>query len=309
MGRMVKREQKRSSKWKKYALVIMGVLILGIGAYVYSIYADIKNTIDGNVHETVTSIDNNVTKQKIDNKKPLNILLLGVDERENDKGRSDTMIVMTLDPNNDRMQMVSIPRDTRTDIVGHGTVDKINHAYAFGGSDMAVDTVENFLDIELDYYVKVNMEGFQQVVDAVGGVTVENNLAFKSGNFDFPQGKLELDGREALAYVRMRKEDPQGDLGRNERQRQVIEGIIQKGASFSGVNKVSEVLDVLGKNVSTNMEFAHMATLMTDYRTARNNTSTYQIQGEGSFIGDIWYLIVSENEVQKVHELITSFKS
>ncbi|SDK21424.1 LCP family protein [Sediminibacillus albus] len=304
-----KRRQRRKSNWKKVSLLILGIVIVGIGGFLFSIYSDIKNTVNDDLYEKVNSIDDEVTQQKINNQTPLNILLLGVDEREYDKGRSDTMIVMTLDPNNERMQMISIPRDTRTDIIGHGTVDKINHSYAFGGSDMAVDTVENFLDIELDYYIKVNMEGLQQLVNAVDGVTVNNKLAFKNGRFTFPEGELELNGREALAFVRMRKDDPKGDAGRNERQRQVIEGLIQKGASFSGVNRISDVMGVLGENVNTNMAFADMKRLMTDYRGARKNTHTYQVQGEGDFIGDIWYLIVAEQEVKKVHEMIKGYHS
>ncbi|WP_226035117.1 LCP family glycopolymer transferase [Aquibacillus saliphilus] len=302
-----KKKEKKKKSWWKITLLIVAFFILGGGAYLYSIYHNVKSTVDNDVHESVTSIDNDLTKEKADRKEPLNILLLGVDERENDKGRSDTMIVMTLDPQNDRMQMVSIPRDTRTEIIGHGTVDKINHSYAFGGSNMSVDTVENFLDIEIDYFARVNMEGLQQLVDAVDGVTVNNNLAFTNGSFEFPKGELELDGREALAFVRMRKEDPQGDIGRNERQRQVIEGVISRGASFSGVSKINEIMNVLGDNVSTNMDFSDMSTLVTDYRGARENTDTYQLNGDGAYIGGIWYLIVPDEEVQKAHEMIIDF--
>ncbi|SIS45340.1 transcriptional attenuator, LytR family [Salimicrobium flavidum] len=290
-------------------LLIVGILFLGICTFLYSLYADVKDTVNEDVHQTVTSIDDEATQKKLSNKEPLNILLLGVDERKDDFGRSDTMIVMTLDPAEERMQMVSIPRDTRTDIIGNGTVDKINHSYAFGGSDMAVDTVENFLDIELDYYATINMEGLEQVVDAVDGVKINNDLAFKNGEFDFPEGELELNGREALAYVRMRKDDPEGDIGRNERQRQVIEGIIEKGASFSGINKVRDIMDALGENVNTNMDFAQMRTLMSDYRGARKNMHTYQMEGEGKFIDDIWYLLVSEEEIEKVHDMINSYNS
>lgn len=88
------------------------------------------------------------------------------------------MIVLTVNPNDKSMQMVSIPRDTRTEIIGKGFDDKINHAYAFGGPEMSIATVENFLDIPIDYFVQVNMESFKDIVDAVGGVTVNNKLEF-----------------------------------------------------------------------------------------------------------------------------------
>ncbi|GGM24507.1 transcriptional regulator LytR [Paraliobacillus quinghaiensis] len=306
MGRIEKRKKNR---WWKITLLVVGLVVLVGGLYAYSVYSDVKHTVNEDLHESVTSIDNKVTKEKVEEKEPLNVLLLGVDERQGDVGRSDTMIVMTLDPDNDRMQMVSIPRDTRTEIIGRGTVEKINHSYAYGGSNMAVDTVENFLDIELDYFVRVNMEGLKQLVDAVDGITVNNNLAFKNGGHQFDEGELELNGEEALAFVRMRKQDPKGDIGRNERQRQVIEGVINKGASFGGVSKINDILEVLGNNVSTNMDFSDMRSLVTDYSSARKNTETYQITGNGKFIGDLWYLIVPEEEVEKAHEMITNFPS
>ncbi|GGF18574.1 transcriptional regulator LytR [Halobacillus andaensis] len=288
-------------------MVILALFIAGGGTWLYYVYHNVKSTVDQDVHESVDSIDNDITKGKVKDQEPLNILLLGVDERANDRGRSDTMIILTLDPNNERMQMVSIPRDTRTEIIGRGTTDKINHSYAFGGSDMAVDTVENFLDIEIDYFSTVNMEGLEQLVDAVDGVTVENELAFSNGRFDFPEGELYLDGREALAYVRMRKDDPQGDAGRNERQRQVIEGVLSKGASFSSMNKFHDILDVLGDNVSTNMDFSDMRTLATDYRGARKTIDTYQVEGDGTYIGEVWYLLVPDGEVEKVHHMIKDY--
>src|SRR5690606_29205840 len=106
------------------------------------------------------------------------------------------------------MKMVSIPRDTRTEIIGKGFQDKINHAYAFGGPEMAIDTVENFLDIPIDYFVQVNMESFKDIVDAVGGVTVNNSFSFNAGGYTFNEGQISLNGAEALAYSRMRYEDP-----------------------------------------------------------------------------------------------------
>ncbi|MGP4059100.1 LCP family glycopolymer transferase [Halobacillus sp. H74] len=310
MGRReVKKKKRRKRRGWKVLLVVIGLVLLIGGIYLFTIINDVRTTVNQDLHEDVSSIDTDETKEKVDQKEPINILLLGVDERENDVGRSDTMIVMTLDPNNDQMQMVSIPRDTRVEIAGDGRTTRINHAYAYGGSDMAVDTVENFLDINLDYYIRVNMEGLSQVVDAVDGVTVQNDRAFSSGSFDFEKGEIKLDGREALAFVRMRKNDPQGDIGRNERQRQVIQGIIDKGARLDVVNKVGDVMDVLGDNVSTNMQFGDMRRLATNYSSARKNSSTYQMEGDGRMVNGMYLIFMSEEEVQKTHDMIVDFGS
>lgn len=139
-------------------------------------------------------IDRQTTKRtdtlNLGSKEPFSVLMLGVDERDGDSGRSDTMIVLTVNPDKKSVKMLSIPRDTRTEIVGHGTTDKINHAYAFGGVAMSMDTVENFLDIPIDYFMQINMEGFKDIVDSVGGVTVDNDLDFTYEGVHFAKGRL-----------------------------------------------------------------------------------------------------------------------
>ncbi|WP_174614607.1 LCP family protein [Virgibacillus ihumii] len=307
---MVTRQEKHKPKKKKWlwiTLSILLILIIGGCAYAYSIYQNVKSTVDTELHKPVEGIDVNVSKKKVEEKEPINILLLGVDERKNDTGRSDTMIVMTLDPDNNQMQLVSIPRDTRTLIVGKGFQDKINHSYAFGGSDMSVATVEHFLDIDLDYYVRMNMEGLAQLVNAVGGITVNNDQQFSQGGYTFDTGQIHLNGDKALAYVRMRKGDPQGDIGRNQRQRQVIEGIIDKGAGLNVVGQINDILNVLGDNMVTNMKFEDMRNLAMNYRSARKNISTYQMVGNGTRIDGIYYMIMPEEEVAKAHRMITEF--
>ncbi|UOQ94469.1 LCP family protein [Halobacillus shinanisalinarum] len=304
-----KARRKKKKKWLWISLAVVLLIAGGGSAYLYSIYHNVRTTVDEEIHKGISGIDREVTKKKVEGQEPINVLLLGVDERENDKGRSDTMIVMTLDPANDRMQMVSIPRDTRTEIAGRGVDDKINHAYAFGGSDMSVNTVENFLDISLDYYVRMNMEGLSQMVDTVGGITVNNDFAFSQGGYNFSKGQIELGGKEALAWVRMRYNDPQGDAGRNERQRQVIQGVIDKGSNINIVNNIGSVMDVLGENVATNMRFEDMRNLAMNYRDARKNMETYQMTGRGIRINNIYYLQVPDSEVQKTHDMIKEYSS
>ncbi|WP_343754114.1 LCP family protein, partial [Lentibacillus halophilus] len=195
---MAKRRDVHKKKKKKWLWITMAMILLVIGGgspYAYSVLHNVQNTVDNELHKPIEGIDPEFTKKKVEKEEPINILLLGVDERAYDKGRSDTMIVMTLDPAHNQMQLLSIPRDTRTDIIGHGTVDKINHSYAFGDSEMAVATVESFLDIDMDYYVRMNMQGLQQLVGAVGGITVTNNdQAFDQGGHTFPTGELQLNG-------------------------------------------------------------------------------------------------------------------
>lgn len=297
---------------KKRILVIIGsiigILVLGIGGYAYYLYNSVKDAAN-QMHETVKLETPHKKPEISQNKQPISILLMGVDERSGDKGRSDTLIAMTLNPQKQVMQMVSIPRDTRTEIIGHGTTDKINHAFAFGGPKMALETVENFTGVQMDYYIRVNMEALSALVDAVGGVTVHNDLDwtdegyYKKG-FHYSKGDIELNGPEALGYVRMRHLDPNGDFGRNNRQRQIISAVLNKAASISSVTHFNQILSALGDNVKTNMTFADMMDIQKNYRDCRKNITQYEVKGTGENIGGIYYLNVPKDEKVKVTNML-----
>jgi len=301
---------RKKKTWKKVTAVILLLMLIGGGAYGYTVYKSLNNAVDA-MHQPLERKQSEKRKEAVSlkAKDPFSVLMLGVDEREGDKGRSDTMIVLTVNPNNNSVKMLSIPRDTRTEIIGKGKEDKINHAYAFGGVPMAMDTVENFLDIPIDYYIQVNMEGFMKMVDAVGGVTVQNDLDFTQDGFHFAKGKLTLNGAEALSYTRMRKEDPQGDFGRQTRQRQIIEGIVKEGASLSSLTKFSDIFTVLGKNVKTNLTFDQIAAIQKGYKDAGTSIKQMEIQEQGKMINNIYYGLVSTEEKQRVqNELKTQLE-
>lgn len=311
MGRVERHKKKKKPMklWLKILFIVIAIIVLGTTAYAYSIYHNAKKTVDDKMHEQVGAIDIGITKKKLQSKEPLNILLLGVDAKEGESGRSDAMMVLTVDPKSDQMQLISIPRDTRVPIAGRDGEDKINHANAFGGHDMAVATVEDFLDIELDFYVSINMDGFEELVDQLDGITVMSERAWSDEKFSFSEGQIEMDGRETMGYVRMRKQDPEGDFGRTKRQRQVIQGIVDKGATVGSVTKINGLIDILGDNMATNMDFDDMKNLLADYRDTRKNFTDYQMEGEGTNIGGVYYIIISDEEVAKVKGMIEDIGS
>lgn len=297
--------KKRRRLWLKIPLAIVILIVLGIGSYAFYLYQSTKSVVD-DMHDPIETIDTALTKKKLQATEPINVLLLGIDAEGDTKGRSDAIMVMNLDPQSDAINIVSIPRDTRTEIVGKGFNDKINHAYAFGGAEMAVATVENFLDIDIDYYVSINMDGLVDLVDELGTITVDNEIAWSDSKYDFPEGVIELDGDKTMAYVRMRKQDPSGDFGRTQRQRKVIEGIIHEGASVGSIPKFTSMLDILGTNMSTNMDFDDMKKLFSGYRDTRRNVTEYMIAGSGTMIDGIYYLIVPDEEIEKARKILTN---
>lgn len=299
MARVSRRKSKKKL-WIIIPLIIIALFVLVVGGYAISLYQSAKKTVNERMYDPVESIDTEITKKKVKETEPLHILLLGIDSESGERGRSDAIIILSLDPKKEVMQLISIPRDTRVPIVGKGFDDKINHAYAFGGVDMAVATVENFLDIDIDYYVRMNMAGLKQMVDHLGTITVYNDIAWSDGTYDFGFGPTEMDGEKTMRFVRMRKQDPEGDFGRTKRQRQVIQGIIEKGASVGSVTKINGLIDILGNNMATNLDFNDMQKLLTGYADTRKKFVDYQMKGKGTMIDGIYYMVVDEEEIAKV---------
>lgn len=296
MGQYTKKMSKKK-KWIISILSILGILILSFGGYAFYLFDSVGDAVD-TMH---TAIDREKSEKRTDavsfsEKDPFSILLMGVDKREGDKGRADTLLVLTLNPNNKSIKMVSIPRDTRTEINGKGTIEKINHSYAYGGVEMTINTVEHFLDIPIDYFAQVNMEGFEDIVNAVGGVTVNNSFAFTSDGSTFPEGEIKLNGADALTYSRMRFEDPRGDFGRQERIRQVLQAVIKQGANITTITKIDDILGVLGNNVQTNITFDQMLDIQKNYREATGQLEQSQVTGSGAKIDGVYYFIVPEEE-------------
>ncbi|MDT0162123.1 MULTISPECIES: LytR family transcriptional regulator [Bacillus] len=294
-----KKQKKR--KWLQITAIAAVILAAAVGVYAYSVYHSLTSAVE-TMHQPIEREKSEKRQETVtlEKRDPFSVLMLGVDERDGDKGRSDTMIVLTVNPEKNSVKMLSIPRDTRTEIIGHGTTDKINHAYAFGGVPMAMDTVENFLDIPIDYYMQINMEGFRDIVDSVGGITVNNDLDFDSGGYHFPEGTVTMDGKKALAFSRMRYEDPRGDFGRQLRQRMIIQAVLKKGVSVSSLANYDEIFSALGKNVKTNLAFGEMVDIQKHYKNAAKDIEQISIEGTGERIDNIWYLMVSDEEKGRI---------
>lgn len=300
-------------KLLKTAAIIMGCLALGAGGYGMYLYQSVKDTAERIYEERLPAesvfinsdpvVAQSVTAD-LDQREPFTVLMLGVDQRANDRGRSDAMILLSVNPARKSILMFNIPRDTLTPIAGREKADKINHAYAFGGVDMSVRTVETFLQFPVNYYVKVNMEGFSNIIDAIGGVQVENTLDFNYEGYHFAKGTLRLNGKEALAFSRMRYEDPRGDLGRNSRQREIVKEALNSALKISTVFKLESLLAEVDSSVKTDLTFEDMKRFVTDYRQDLERIEQVEIHGTGRTIGGVWYYLVDSQERQRIHALL-----
>lgn len=293
------------SKGKKFFAIIFGIIlvlflaVVGMGA---KLYWDVSKSMD-KTYETVER--SKKSQVNLNNKEPFSVLLLGIDTGDDgrvEQGRSDTTIVATVNPRDKQTTLVSLARDTYVDIPGQGKQDKLNHAYAFGGASLAMDTVENYLNIPINHYVSINMAGLKELVNAVGGIEVNNNLTFSQDGYDFTIGKISLDGEQALSYSRMRYEDPNGDYGRQERQRKVIEGIVQKVLSLNSVSNYQEILTAVSDNMKTDLSFDDMKKIALDYRSAFGKVKQDQLQGTGFMQDGVSYQRVDEQELTRVQQ-------
>ena len=253
------RQGRRKSKKKKkgkvvFVLILLFAIITVAGTYFAS---KINNTISS-ITQSVGNRTEEEANEIINNARPINILLLGIDNgaygRTEEDGRSDTMLLLTVNPTTKKSQLLSIPRDTYTEIVGTGSYDKLNHAYAYGKAHMVINSVEKLLDTTIDFYVQINMEGLIEFVDAVGGIEVTSPLTFTYENRTFVEGKTEvLDGTSALKFARMRYDDPDGDYGRQKRQRIVIGKLVEKLMRLSSVTNFEQIMNAVSKNVKTDI--------------------------------------------------------
>jgi len=308
MSSRLQKKRKVKRKWLRFALLSLSVVIISGGLYLYNVYSNVANAVD-NMNKSVERKVSEKREEEVvfKDRDPISILLVGVDERDGDRGRTDSMLVMTLNPELKSTKIVSIPRDTRAELIDpkdptDTEFDKMNHAYAFGGINETINSIEHFLNVPIDYYTEVNMEGFRDIVDAVGGIDVYNKYEFELDGTYLSEGQHHLDGEEALQYSRMRKQDPRGDFGRQERQREVISKVINKGTSLKTLTNYDDILQALEKNVKTNLTLNEMIGIQRQYKDAAKTIDKLEIAGTGDTINSIWYYIVEDETRQELSD-------
>ena len=240
--------------------------------------------------------------------KPTTIILMGVDERKDDVGRSDTLMILNL--SKDTASLLTIPRDTMVYIKRHG-YQKINSAYAHGGAKLTRETVEDFLGLEIDYYVTINKSRFAEVIDAMGGVDiyVERDMHYEDPwdddgglYIDLKQGIQHLDGQTAIEFVRFR--DDEGDVGRVRRQQAFMKACADRLSEPSMLIKIPELLKVAVKAIDTDLTSSEMLTAAGSLKSAEvaGNVKTGVVPGWLQYINGVSYLIPNAERLGKVLE-------
>lgn len=249
----------RALKWSNRFLVLrilfVGALLLG-GSYAGLLYFKTNDALTNLNREQLIEGQEVVTSSQIasdytaDDGQPHTYLLIGSDSRGADTGRSDTLMVAQVPRDREYVYLISLPRDSYVNIPGHG-YNKINAAYSLGGAPLAVKTVEELLHTKIDHVAVVNFTGFMNLVDHVGGITVNNphDACDTSQNVCWKAGHLELDKKQALSYVRWRSGLPDGDFSRAENQQRVLKAIASKVISSGAISTPDRAIELL-KEVS-----------------------------------------------------------
>lgn len=266
--------------------------ILGIAVTLIVIGGGVATFAPHNTTSKIHSMDSSLSKAsdtKTSAGKPVSYLLLGTDTGalgRTEKGRTDTMMVMTVNPNTKTTTMVSLQRDTKITI--DGMTEKLNAAYALGDAKQAMTTVE-------------------QLVDAVGGVTVKSPLTFSYEGYSFTENQdVTMNGTETLAFSRMRYDDSRGDYGRQIRQQLVIEAVMNKLKADPKSALNNDFLDAVSDNARSNISLTSMRNLATKYRDAGETINRDQMTGTGVMIDGVSYQEMSQDEITRVHNEIVN---
>jgi len=237
----------------------------------------------------------------------VNILIVGCDEIEN-YGRADTIVFLSISPKTKDVLILSIPRDTRVEIPERG-MDKINHAYAFGGKKLISETVSLFLDMPIHFYAIADFIGFVNIIDELGGIEIdvekEMHYVDKAGGLDInlSPGKQMLDGEKSLQYIRFRQ-DKLGDLGRIKRQQKLALAVIEKMMNFDSIAKIPQISEGMNEYIETDIKVQDAIALANLFKgTNQEKFNVETVQGEPVYIKGVSYL---EPDVEKVRQRVKS---
>ena len=305
-----KRSKKKRILW--FVLIPLFLLIIGGGSYCFHLYNKAHAVANGAYSE----LDRGDKSAKRDKAvKPLtdniSVLIMGVDEsdtRAKDYGtaiRTDALLLATINKNDKSVKLLSIPRDSRVYIPSEKKEDKITHAHVFGGVDSTINTVERFLDVPVDYYVKFNFKSFIKIVDSLGGIDVdvpvtftEQNSKDQPGAIHLEKGYQHLNGEQALALARTRHIDT--DYMRGQRQQLVLEAIAKKALSLNSINKLGDLLDAVDNDLKTNLTFDDMMAITKNSMDSGLKIDKLQVKGDDKYIDGVYYYVPDEKSVQDI---------
>ena len=319
MNRKSYRKSKSSKKRTAVKIIVTLAVSLLICGSAFGIYL-VKKAENAADRAFETAGDREMSDLREEQVEPLHdnisILFIGVDDSEarnqdDHNIRSDALVLATLNNEDKSIKLVSIPRDTYTYIPDAGYEDKITHAYALEGPSSTIESVEELLEVPVDYYVRMDFQAFIEVVDALGGIEAEvpYDLEEKDENdihgaIVLEEGLQTLDGREALALARTRHYD--NDIERGKRQQMLIESIMNKALSATSITKYGDVIDAIGDNMRTNLTFRDMQSFFEYAKNGKPDIDTLTLDGYDDMSTGIYYWQLNDESLFEVQDILQS---
>ncbi len=312
--RKKKKKEKESGGclWKILLVVLILLLAFG-GGYIYYLFHSGKKAAENAYVEdsrTKSELRDESVQPLTDN---ISIMIVGIDDSEKrsqgeGNSRSDALLVATLNNKDKSIKLVSIPRDSYVYIPTVGYKDKITHAHAYGGIDATRETVEGLLNVPIDYYFRVNFDAFIEIVDALGGVTVD--VPYEINELDendkrtvhLMPGTQEVNGREALALARTRHQD--SDVERGKRQQMILEAIASKATSVTSFTKYDKVLAAVGNNMQTDMTFDEMKSLFAYLQNGMPDIDSLSLKGSDDMSSGIYYYLLQDDSLLETRQTL-----
>ncbi|WP_394188512.1 LCP family protein [Paenisporosarcina quisquiliarum] len=310
----VSHKSSKKSLVLKISIMLVASMLISLTAY--GLYLHKKaETAAGNAFEAISNREKSELREEA--VKPLednvSILFVGIDDSEergqgDSNSRSDALMLATLNNKSKTVKLVSIPRDSLVYIPEVGYEDKITHAHSYGGTRAAIETVEELFEIPVDYYVKMNFDAFIDVVDSLGGIEAEVPYAlnekdqFDRNTVQLQPGLQKLDGREALALARTRKQD--NDLERGKRQQMILQAIMKEASSASSFTKYGDVIDAVGDNMKTDMTFEEMKSFFAYIKDGMPRVDTLQLDGLDDMSTGVYYWSLDQESLDETRDIL-----
>ncbi|MGK0576830.1 LCP family protein [Macrococcus capreoli] len=300
----------------KYFLIALSLSLLVFPAvFASGLYSKTKNAIDASFSKDIekSALRDKAVDPSMDH---ISILFLGIDDslsrrkngQKETEARTDAMILATFDRSHKQIRLVSIPRDTLAYIPSVKQYDKITHAHAEGGPESSMKAVENIFNVPVDYYARVNMQAFVDIVDELGGIDfnvpfdIDEPTKLDKGRIKVKKGKQHINGDQALALVRSRHVDT--DLGRGKRQMQMIEAIVKKAKDTNSISKLDDLVEIVGNNAKHNLTFDNITSLASYYTSNDVEFKQTQLKGTDYMYNGIYYYNPVFDHIYEISKLL-----
>ncbi|MBR8864806.1 polyisoprenyl-teichoic acid--peptidoglycan teichoic acid transferase, partial [Staphylococcus aureus] len=306
------------NKFLKYFLILLALVLIVVPiVFATLLFKTSQDAFESSQDSKNANRQSNLRDNKVNpEEQPISILFLGIDDNDGrrkkgqdaEHSRSDAMILTTFNQSKHQIRMLSIPRDTISYIPKVGYYDKITHAHAYGGPIAAMDSVEATMNVPVDYYVRVNMKAFVEAVNELGGIYYDVPYDLNEPNTDdtgkikIKKGYQKLNGDEALAVARTRHHD--SDLKRGQRQMELIKILFQKAQEVDSIDKLDNVIQIVGKNAKHNLTNSEIKALAKMYLTNDVEIKTAQLKGKDDMLNGIYYYHPSVDSIQKYANLL-----